>query len=36
MTGKLRYAADIRLDNVLYVKLVQVNCARARIRVHGY
>ncbi len=31
VTGTLRYAADLRLDNTLYVKLVQVNCARARI-----
>jgi CO/xanthine dehydrogenase Mo-binding subunit len=32
VTGRLRYAADLRLDHVLQVKLVQVDCARARIR----
>ena len=31
VTGAQRYAADIRLDNVLHVKLVHLNCARARI-----
>ncbi len=31
VTGAQRYAADIRLDNVLHVKLVHLPCARARI-----
>ena len=31
VTGAQRYAADIRLDNVLQVKLVHLDCARARI-----
>ena len=31
-TGAQQYAADIRLDNVLHVKLVSVACAHARIR----
>ena len=31
VTGAQRYAADIRLENVLHVKLVHLNCARARI-----
>jgi CO/xanthine dehydrogenase Mo-binding subunit len=31
ITGSQRYAADIRLDEVLHVKLVTVPCARARI-----
>ena len=31
VTGRQRYAADLRLDNVLQVKLVTLNCARARI-----
>jgi CO/xanthine dehydrogenase Mo-binding subunit len=30
-TGAQRYVADIRLENVLHVKLVHLNCARARI-----
>jgi CO/xanthine dehydrogenase Mo-binding subunit len=35
VTGAQRYAADIRLENVLHVKLVHLDCARARIdRVH--
>ena len=32
VTGALRYAADIRLDHTLQVKLVRLDCARARIR----
>jgi CO/xanthine dehydrogenase Mo-binding subunit len=32
VTGAQRYAADIRLDGVLHVKLVSLNCARAAIR----
>ncbi len=32
VTGAQKYAADIRLDNVLHVKLVTLDCARARIR----
>ncbi len=31
VTGAQQYAADIRLDNVLHVKLVSVTCAHARI-----
>jgi CO/xanthine dehydrogenase Mo-binding subunit len=31
VTGAQRYAADIRLENVLHVKLVHLDCARARI-----
>jgi CO/xanthine dehydrogenase Mo-binding subunit len=31
VTGAQQYAADIRLDNVLHVKLVHLDCARARI-----
>ena len=31
VTGGQRYAADIRLENVLQVKLVHLTCARARI-----
>ncbi len=31
VTGELRYAADIRLPDVLYVKLVTLDCARGRI-----
>jgi CO/xanthine dehydrogenase Mo-binding subunit len=31
VTGGQRYAADIRLDHVLQVKLVSLNCARARL-----
>jgi CO/xanthine dehydrogenase Mo-binding subunit len=31
VTGAQRYAADIRLENPLHVKLVWLNCARARI-----
>jgi CO/xanthine dehydrogenase Mo-binding subunit len=31
VTGAQRYAADIHLDHVLHVKLVHLNCARARI-----
>jgi CO/xanthine dehydrogenase Mo-binding subunit len=31
VTGAQQYAADIRLDNVLQVKLVSLLCARARI-----
>jgi CO/xanthine dehydrogenase Mo-binding subunit len=31
VTGAQRYAADIRLDDVLHVKLVTLPCARARI-----
>jgi CO/xanthine dehydrogenase Mo-binding subunit len=31
VTGRQQYAADIRLDGVLQVKLVSLNCARARI-----
>src|SRR5580658_5066871 len=30
-TGRQQYAADIRLDGVLQVKLVSLDCARARI-----
>ena len=30
--GTQRYAADLRLDNVLHVKLVTLPCARARIK----
>jgi CO/xanthine dehydrogenase Mo-binding subunit len=30
-TGAQQYAADIRFDNVLHVKLVTLDCARARI-----
>ena len=32
VTGAQQYAADIRLDNVLHVKLVSLPCAHARIR----
>ena len=32
VTGTQRYAADLRLDNVLHVKLVTLPCARARIK----
>jgi CO/xanthine dehydrogenase Mo-binding subunit len=31
VTGAQRYAADLRLDNVLHVKLITLPCARARI-----
>ena len=31
VTGAQRYAADLRLPNVLHVKLVHLDCARARI-----
>src|SRR6516165_5227910 len=31
VTGSQRYAADIRLEDVLHVKLVTLPCARARI-----
>ncbi len=31
VTGAQRYTADLRIDNALHVKLVYVNCARARI-----
>ncbi len=31
VTGRQAYVADIRLDDVLHVKLVGVDCARARI-----
>ena len=31
VTGAQQYAADIRLDNALHVKLVSVDCAHARI-----
>jgi CO/xanthine dehydrogenase Mo-binding subunit len=31
VTGAQQYAADIRLDCVLHVKLVHLNCARAKI-----
>src|SRR2546426_7453156 len=31
VTGAQKFAADIRLDNVLHVKLVSLPCARARI-----
>ena len=31
VTGRQRYAADIRLEEVLHVKLVTLPCARARI-----
>jgi CO/xanthine dehydrogenase Mo-binding subunit len=31
VTGTQRYAADIHLDQVLHVKLVHLNCARARV-----
>lgn len=31
VTGAQQYAADIRLDNALHVKLVSVECAHARI-----
>ena len=31
VTGAQRFAADIRLENVLHVKLVHLNCARARV-----
>src|SRR5262245_59521679 len=31
VTGAQRYAADIRLDHALHVKLVHLNSARARI-----
>ena len=31
VTGRQRYAADIRLEDVLHVKLVTLPCARARI-----
>jgi CO/xanthine dehydrogenase Mo-binding subunit len=31
VTGSQRYAADLRLENVLHVKLVHLNCARARV-----
>ena len=32
VTGTQRYAADMRLDNALHVKLVSLPCARAAIR----
>jgi CO/xanthine dehydrogenase Mo-binding subunit len=32
VTGAQRYAADIHLDHVLHVKLMHLNCARARIK----
>lgn len=32
VTGAQRFAADLRLDNVLHVKLVSLPCARARIK----
>ena len=32
VTGAQRYAADLRLDNVLHVKLVTLPCARAGIK----
>jgi CO/xanthine dehydrogenase Mo-binding subunit len=31
VTGAQRYAADIRLENMLHVKLVSLDCARARL-----
>ena len=31
VTGAQRYTADLRLENALHVKLVQLDCARARI-----
>ena len=31
VTGAQQYVADIHVDNVLHVKLVHLNCARARI-----
>ena len=31
VTGTQQYVADIHVDNVLHVKLVHLNCARARI-----
>jgi CO/xanthine dehydrogenase Mo-binding subunit len=31
VTGAQQYVADLRLENVLHVKLVHLNCARARI-----
>lgn len=31
MTGAQRYAGDLRLDTMLHVKLVHLDCARARI-----
>jgi CO/xanthine dehydrogenase Mo-binding subunit len=31
VTGAQQYVADLRLDNVLHVKLVTLDCARARI-----
>jgi len=31
VTGAQQYAADVRLDNTLHVKLVSVDCAHARI-----
>ena len=31
VTGAQQYAADVRLDNTLHVKLVSVGCAHARI-----
>ena len=32
VTGAQHYAADIRLDNVLHVKLVHLDCGSARIK----
>ncbi len=32
VTGRQRYVADIHLEDVLHVKLVTLDCARARIR----
>ncbi len=32
VTGAQRYAADLSLENALHVKLVSLDCARARIR----
>ncbi|PYR61493.1 MAG: xanthine dehydrogenase, partial [Acidobacteria bacterium] len=32
VTGAQKYAADLRLDNVLHVKLVTLPCARARVK----
>ncbi len=32
VTGAQQYVADIRLEGMLYVKLVHLDCARARIK----
>src|SRR5689334_25006147 len=31
VTGALRYTADVRFDHVLQIRLLHLNCARAKI-----